>query len=306
MPTRRSFLRTVAGGIALAHAGWPARRARADLPQGALDSAARDTLPGKRPLIKRSFRPPNYESPLEYFEDPITPNDEFFVRWHLANIPRIDADAWRLQVGGDAAERGFELTLSQLRHEFEPVELTAVCQCAGNRRGFSQPHVPGVEWGSGAMGNALWKGVRLKDILARAGLKKEAVEIAFNGGDRAPLEATPAFEKSIPAWKALDENTLVAFEMNGAPLPHWNGFPARVVVPGWSATYWMKQVVRIRALAQPLSRTVAKPTSRKPGARIADTWRANPSAARRGDRSASHVRVVGSAAPFRGRPGDVL
>jgi DMSO/TMAO reductase YedYZ molybdopterin-dependent catalytic subunit len=253
MPTRRSFLRTVAGGIALANAGVMARRARAELPQGTVESAIRDTLPGKQPLIKRSFRPPNYESPVEYLDDVITPNDRFFVRWHLSNIPHIDADSWRLHVGGDAVERGFELTMDQLKRDFEPVELVAVCQCAGNRRGLSEPHVPGVEWGYGAMGNARWKGARLKDILARAGLKKDAVEIAFNGSDRAPLEGTPVFAKSIPAWKAMDENTLIAYEMNGAPLPHWNGFPARIVVPGWTATYWMKQVVSIRALSQPLA-----------------------------------------------------
>jgi DMSO/TMAO reductase YedYZ molybdopterin-dependent catalytic subunit len=253
MATRRLFLRTVAGGVVLANAGLIGRRAHAELPQGTVDSSVRDTLAGKQPLIKRSFRPPNYESPVEFFDDAITPNDRFFVRWHLSNIPHVDADSWRLHVGGDAADREFELTLDQLKRDFDPVELVAVCQCAGNRRGYSDPHVPGVEWGSGAMGNARWKGVRLKDILARAGLKREAVEIAFNGSDRAPLEATPAFAKSIPAWKAMDENTLIAYEMNGAPLPHWNGFPARIVVPGWTATYWMKQVVSIRALSQPLA-----------------------------------------------------
>jgi len=246
-------MRLVAGGIALADGGLLARWARADLPQGTVDSEARDALPGKQPLIKRSFRPPNYESPLEFFDNVITPNDRFFVRWHHANIPRIDAGSWRLSVGGDAAERGFELGMDELKRDFEPVELLAVCQCAGNRRGFSAPHVPGVEWGSGAMGNARWKGARLKDILARAGVKKDAVEIAFNGSDRAAIDRTPAFVKSLPAWKAMDENTLVAYEMNGAALPHWNGFPARIVVPGWMATYWMKQVVSIRALAQPLA-----------------------------------------------------
>jgi DMSO/TMAO reductase YedYZ molybdopterin-dependent catalytic subunit len=246
-------MRLVAGGIALADGGLLARWARADLPQGTVESEARDTLPGKQPLIKRSFRPPNYESPVEFFDNVITPNDRFFVRWHHANIPRIDAGSWRLSVGGDAAERGFELGMDELKRDFEPVELLAVCQCAGNRRGFSAPHVPGVEWGSGAMGNARWRGARLKDILARAGVKKDAVEIAFNGSDRATIERTPAFVKSLPAWKAMDENTLVAYEMNGAALPHWNGFPARIVVPGWTATYWMKQVVSIRALAQPLA-----------------------------------------------------
>ena len=103
------------------------------------------------------------------------------------------------------------------------------------------------------MGNARWKGVRLKDVLAKAGIAKDAVEVAFDGADSGALEATPDFVKSIPAWKAMDENTLIAWQMNGEPLPHWNGAPARIVVPGWTATYWMKQVVSIRALAQPLT-----------------------------------------------------
>jgi DMSO/TMAO reductase YedYZ molybdopterin-dependent catalytic subunit len=253
MPTRRLFLRTVAGGIVLANAGLMARRAQGQLPQGTLDSAAREALPGKQSLIRRSVRPPNYESPVDFFDDAITPNDRFFVRWHLSDIPRIDPGSWRLHVSGDAVERAFDVGLEELRRDFEPAELVAVCQCAGNRRGFSTPHVPGVQWGSGAMGNARWKGVRLKDILARANLQKDAVEIAFNGRDRAPLEATPTFTKSIPTWKATEENTLVAYEMNGVPLPHWNGFPARIVVPGWTATYWVKQVSEIRALSQPLA-----------------------------------------------------
>ena len=253
MPTRRLFLRTVAGGIVLANAGLMMRRAQGQLPQGTLDSAARAALPGKQSLIRRSVRPPNYESPVGFFDAAITPNDQFFVRWHLSDIPRIDPGSWRLHVSGDAVARAFDVGLEELRRDFEPAELVAVCQCAGNRRGFSAPRVAGVQWGSGAMGNARWKGVRLKDILARANLQKGAVEIAFNGSDRAPLEATPIFTKSIPTWKATEENTLVAYEMNGAPLPHWNGFPARIVVPGWTATYWVKQVSEIRALSQPLT-----------------------------------------------------
>ena len=211
-----------------------------------------DRLAGKQPLLKRTYRPPNYESPVSYLNDVITPNDRFFVRWHLANIPVVDVNAWRLSVGGDSVAHAVELTLAQLQHEFEPVETVAVCQCAGNRRGLSDPHVLGVQWGDGAMGNARWKGARLKDLLARAGLAADAVEIAFDGADGPLLDATPDFVKSIPVWKALDENTLVAYEMNGAPLPHWNGYPARIIVPGWTATYWMKQVVSIRALPQPL------------------------------------------------------
>jgi DMSO/TMAO reductase YedYZ molybdopterin-dependent catalytic subunit len=250
--TRRSILKAAAGSVTLASTGLLGRIAWADLPRGTIDSGVLDALPGKQPLLKRSFRPPNYETPIAYFSDAVTPNDRFFVRWHLANIPRVNASTWRLSVGGDAAAQAFELTLDQLKRDFEPAEVVAVCQCSGNRRGLSDPHVAGVEWGYGAMGNARWRGARLKDILARAGLKKETVEIAFNGADTPPLEATPDFVKSIPVWKALDDNALVAYEMNGAPLPHWNGFPARIVVPGWTATYWMKQVVSIRALSQPL------------------------------------------------------
>jgi Oxidoreductase molybdopterin binding domain/Mo-co oxidoreductase dimerisation domain len=126
-----------------------------------------------------------------------------------------------------------------------------VCQCSGNRRGLFHPHVPGVEWGYGAMGCAKWKGARLKDVLDKAGLKKEAVEIVFNGTDGPALDKTPDFVKSIPVWKAIEETTLVAYEMNGVPLPHWNGFPARIVVPGWTGTYWMKHVVSINAITKP-------------------------------------------------------
>ena len=116
------------------------------------------------------------------------------------------------------------------------------------------PHVTGVEWGYGAMGNAKWKGVRLKDVLARAGVKRETIEIGLNGADKGVVDATPDFIKSIPAWKAMDENTLVATHMNGEPLPHWNGYPARIVVPGWTATYWVKMVTEIIALTKPQER----------------------------------------------------
>jgi DMSO/TMAO reductase YedYZ molybdopterin-dependent catalytic subunit len=225
----------------------------AGLPSGALESQELYALPGKQPLIKRSFRPPNFETPVAGFSDVITPNDRFFVRWHLASIPEIDPREWRLSIGGDAASAPFELTLEQLQRDFEHLEIVAVCQCSGNRRGLSDPHVFGVQWAYGAMGNARWKGVRLKDVLAKAGIAKDAVEVAFNGADSGALEVTPDFVKSIPVWKAMDENTLIAWEMNGQPLPHWNGAPARIVVPGWTATYWMKQVVNIRVLAQPLA-----------------------------------------------------
>ncbi|HET7767042.1 MAG TPA: molybdopterin-dependent oxidoreductase [Burkholderiales bacterium] len=223
----------------------------AELPDGTLAEQALFKLPGKVPLIKKTYRPPNFETPIEYFRTPITRNDAFFVRWHLAGIPELKAADWSLAVGGESAERELKFTLADLKKEFKPAEITAVCQCSGNRRGLFEPHVAGVEWGVGAMGNAVWRGVRLKDVLSRAGAKSDALEVVLNGADSPPLDKTPDFVKSLPVEVAMDENTLVAFEMNGKPLPHWNGFPARLIVPGWTGTYWVKQLASVKLVSQP-------------------------------------------------------
>ncbi len=264
---RRRFLKAAASlagaGAALPQIAWAADLGPKTLPAGTLESAMLDALPGKKPLIKRSYRPPNFETPTAYFEEAITPNDAFFVRYHLSNIPQVDARTWRLKIGGEAFEAPYELTLDELRR-FDPVELVAVCLCSGNRRGLSNPHVAGVEWGYGAMGNARWKGARLRDIVQRAKPRRELLEVAFDGADSGVLPATPDFVKSIPAWKAVDENTLVAYEMNGALLPHWNGFPVRLIVPGWTGTYWMKHLVSIQGLAKPLQSFWMNPGYRIP------------------------------------------
>jgi len=252
---RRKFMAgTAATGAALA--GWPAG-ARAEglklppeLPEGVRANAILDSLPGKKPLIKLSYRPPNYETPIEYFRTAITPNDAFFVRYHLSVIPEVDAKTWKIAVGGDGANGAAEINLDQLK-AMPAHEVAAVNQCSGNRRGLFAPHVPGVEWGYGAMGCARWKGARLKDVLDKVGLKKEAIEIVFNGADGPPVDKTPDFVKSIPVWKAMEDSTLIAYEMNGAPLPHLNGAPARIIVPGWTGTYWMKHVVSINAVTKP-------------------------------------------------------
>jgi hypothetical protein len=102
------------------------------------------------------------------------------------------------------------------------------------------------------MGCARWKGARLKDVLNKVGVKKETIEVLFGGADGPVADKTPDFVKSIPFAKAMDDNTLVAYEMNGGPLPHFNGYPARIIVPGWTGTYWMKHVNRIEALTEPL------------------------------------------------------
>jgi DMSO/TMAO reductase YedYZ molybdopterin-dependent catalytic subunit len=253
---RRHFLQ---GASALALTGAP-RLGRADdppplklsqdLPAGTRDVAILDALPGKQPLIKLTFRPPNYETPLPYFKDVITPNDAFFVRYHLAFIPEIEAKDWRLKIAGAAASTPVELGLDDL-NRMDQVEVTAVCQSAGNRRGFYRPPVTGVQFGHGGMGNARWRGVRLKDVLAKVGVKKEAIEVAFDGGDMPVVDETPDFVRSLPIWKALDENVLIATTMNGEPLPAANGFPARLVVPGWVGEYWIKHLASIDVLDEP-------------------------------------------------------
>ena len=251
---RRDLLASI-GAVALA--GGPATAADEPwlsplLPDGTRAEARFSRLPGKKPLIQLTDRPPNFETPIEAFRTAITPNDRFFVRYHLANIPSTDAlKGWRLTVGGDAAER--EVALSHADLDALPqVEVTAVCQCAGNRRGLFSPHVPGVQWGYGAMGCATWRGPRLKDVLAKAGVTPGALEVWLDGQDGPVLPQTPDFRKSLPMAKALEERVIIATAMNGSPLPHLNGFPARIVVPGWTATYWMKHVTAIEVSSKPL------------------------------------------------------
>jgi sulfite dehydrogenase len=263
MITRRRLLEASGTGAVLAsmgHAFAQTTGSEADapagldlppqLPDGTRIEAVLEALPGKKPLIKLSYRPPNYETPIEHLRSTITPNDAFFVRYHLSDIPEIDARSWRLTVGGEGAEREVRLSLDELK-QLPATEVVAVCQCSGNRRGLFEPHVPGVEWGYGAMGCARWTGARLRDVLDKIGLKNEAIEIVLAGTDKGAAEHTPQFVKSLPVWKAIEETTLVAYEMNGEPLPHWNGFPARIIVPGWTATYWMKHVTSITAVTKP-------------------------------------------------------
>ena len=263
MLTRRKVLKVAAAGAAIVGPGSalpqllaPEAESKEALtlspgvPEGTRAEAILDALPGKRPLIKLAYRPPNYETPISYFKKSITPTDAFFVRYHLSNIPEVDPKSWKLTIGGEGAGQTMELGFEDLK-ALPAVDLTAVLQCSGNRRGLFHPHVAGVEWGYGAMGCARWKGVRLKDLLDKVGLKKEAVEIVVNGADGPVTDRTPDFVKSIPVWKAMEETTLIAYEMNGEPLPHWNGFPARLIVPGWTGTYWMKHLISVTPVTKP-------------------------------------------------------
>ena len=258
MLTRRHLITTgaglVVGGSDLALKSLTAAAASINrpsaLPEGTRSNTILDALPGKKPLLKLSYRPPNYETPIEYFRTAITPTDAFFVRYHHSLIPEVDGRTWKVAVGGEGANGEAAFTLDDLKR-LPTAELVAVNLCSGNRRGLFQPHVPGVEWGYGAMGCARWKGARLKDLLDKVGLKKEAIEIVFDGADSGVTDKTPDFIKSIPTWKAIEETTLIAYEMNGAPLPHLHGFPARLILPGWTGTYWMKHVTSIKAVTKP-------------------------------------------------------
>ena len=258
MLTRRHLITAVAGSVvggselalkSLTAAAASINRPSA-LPEGTRSNTILDALPGKKPLLKLSYRPPNYETPIEYFRTAITPTDAFFVRYHHSLIPEVDVRTWKVAVGGEGTNGEAAFTLDDLKR-LPTAELVAVNLCSGNRRGLFQPHVPGVEWGYGAMGCARWKGARLKDLLDKVGLKKEAIEIVFDGADSGVTDKTPDFIKSIPTWKAIEETTLIAYEMNGAPLPHLHGFPARLILPGWTGTYWMKHVTSIKAVTKP-------------------------------------------------------
>lgn len=236
----------------------------AQLPDGTREIARFVDLPGKRRLIELTNRPPNYATPVEVYNDIVTPNDRFFVRYHMDGVPKpINVDAWRLTVGGDAAGKEISLTWQDLL-DMPQNDVLAVCQCSGNRRGLFDPHVAGVEWPDGAMGCALWHGPSLSEILKRAGVKSNAVEIWLSGADTTPLPTMPHFVKSIPLAKAMDQYTLVAMSMNNAPLPLLNGNPARLVVPGWTGTYWTKHINHIQISSKPLENFWMKTAYRVP------------------------------------------
>lgn len=210
-------------------------------------------FPTKSELIMLSDRPPNLEMPLSGFAHDITPNESYFVRWHLAVIPTsVDVKAHRVKVSGEV-ENELSLSLDDLRTQYEKVSVIAVNQCSGNSRSLYSPRVMGGQWNNGAIGNAKFTGVRLKDVLAKAKIKTGAIEVVYRGLDNAPIATVPPFEKSLPIAKAQDPDVMIAYEMNDEPIPMLNGYPLRLIVPGWYATYWMKALSSIRVVAKPFT-----------------------------------------------------
>jgi len=212
-------------------------------------SVSNIAFPEKRPLITYSDRPPILETPIEVFTKAITPNDEFFVRWHMPRIPtHVSIDTYRIKVSGEVKNHLY-LSLKDLKTDYEQVELTAVMQCGGNSRSAFVPTTSGIQWGNGAMGCASWKGVRLKDILNKAGLTKNANWIGLNGDDTAAFHKTENFMREL-ALHEIKDDVIIAYEMNGEDLPYLNGYPVRLIVPGSFSDSWVKMLSNITVMKE--------------------------------------------------------
>ena len=250
---RRGFLRSagILSAAIAARPAWADHSIKLDLPGGPDQRDLTTAFPQKGEMVLQRTRPPLLETPFAVFDRGVfTPNDQFFVRWHWAAIPeQVDVAVFKLAVRGQV---NAPLSLSMADVLALPrFEIAAINQCSGNSRGFFQPRVPGGEWGNGAMGNAKWTGVRLRDVLDRAGVKAGAVAVRFNGLDEPVVDGAPDFMKSLNIDHARDGEVMLAYQMNGEQLPLLNGFPLRLVVPGWYSTYWVKMLNDIEVLAAP-------------------------------------------------------
>ena len=205
--------------------------------------------PGKRPLIRVTTRPPHLETPFSVFDEgPITANDAFFVRYHLANLPlSVDLASYRLVVKG-RVNSPLSLSLAELKALAEPVEVVAVNQCSGNSRGFSSPRVFGAQLANGAMGNARWVGVPLRKVLEKAGVMAGARQVTFDGLDTPVLASTSDYRKALDIDHALSAEPLLAWSMNGQDIPLLNGYPVKLIVPGYFGTYWIKHLSEIEVI----------------------------------------------------------
>jgi DMSO/TMAO reductase YedYZ molybdopterin-dependent catalytic subunit len=251
--SRRNLLRQagIAGLATFAAPAWAQTTVKLPLPGGADERQITTAFPQKGSMILQRTRPPLLETPFEVFDKGVfTPNDQFFVRWHWAVIPTsVDVSKFRLNVHGHV-NKPLSLTLQDVL-AMPREEYAAVNECSGNSRGFFQPRVAGGEWANGAMGNARWTGVSLKRVLDKAGVKAGAVQVRFNGMDEPVLPDAPDFMKSLSLEHARDGEVVIAYAMNGEQLPLLNGFPLRLVVPGWYATYWVKMLNDIEVLDSP-------------------------------------------------------
>ena len=250
---RRNVLRGAVafGAAALSTRAWAQGPVDLRLNGAPEQRALTTAFPQKGSMVLQRTRPPLLETPFEVFDKGVfTPNDQFFVRWHWAVIPeQVDLAKFRMAVRGHVNQVQ-SLSMTDIL-ALPRVELAAVNQCSGNSRGLFQPRVAGGQWANGAMGNAKWIGVRLRDVLDRAGVKSGAVAVRFNGLDEPVTEGAPDFMKSLAIDHARDGEVMLAYQMNGEQLPLLNGFPLRLIVPGWYSTYWVKMVSDIEVLDKP-------------------------------------------------------
>ena len=211
-----------------------------------LATARAVAAPRREQMLQMNGYALDAETPLELLTDYLTPNELFFVRSHW--IPRTpDLKKWRLTIDGEVGNP-LELTLAELK-KMPVTEATCVLQCAGNGRALYAPTVPGVQWRYGAAGNAKWRGVAVRDLLDRAGIKPGAKHLHTFGSDDPP-DKVPPFHRSLELEKAMAD-AIVAWEMNGEPLPVAHGAPLRLVVPGWAGDHWMKWLMRLSAQPEP-------------------------------------------------------
>lgn len=239
-----------------------------------LAQARREETWGKDKLIARSVRPPDYETPVALLDSWITPNEHFYVRSHMPVPPTLDAAAWTLQVDGEVSTP-LTLSLDEIR-KLPSTTVTVTLECAGNGRAFFEPSVAGVQWQKGAVGTARWTGVRLGDILKRAGVKSTGRFVVMNGADRGP-GTMPDFVRQVPMAKAMDPDTVLAYQMNGVAIPPVHGFPLRAIIPGWEGAYSIKWLTNLQVLDKEfdgfwVATGYRYPTKRvKPGAAVAPT-----------------------------------
>ena len=239
---RRDFLKVSLAASAVALTA----SASAGTTRQPIDSQEISTVafPEKRPLITYSDRPPLLETPRDAFTRAITPNDEFFVRWHMPKIPtHTYVSTYRINVDGEV-DNQLSLSIENLKNDYEQVEVTAVMQCGGNSRSAFSPTASGIQWGSGAMGCAKFKGVRLKDVLKSAGLRDGTKWIGLNGDDKPIINEIPSFVRELEIHEITDD-VIIAYEMNGEDLPFLNGYPVRLVIPGMYSDSWVKMLSNI-------------------------------------------------------------
>ncbi|MBR0663349.1 sulfite oxidase [Roseomonas hellenica] len=223
----------------------------AALAQGAPATLRMD---GKAALVILGERPLVAETPETMLDDAVTPVDKLFIR-NNGQVPEAfagDPRSWKIRIDGEV-NTPLEITLGELEQRFPPVTLQLQMECGGNGRGQFQPQTRGNQWGNGAISNAAWTGVRLRDVLTAAGLKPGASHTGHFGADP-HLSGDPnraAISRGMPIAKAMEEDTLIALRLNGQPIPNIHGAPARLLVPGWPGSLSQKWLTRILVRSTP-------------------------------------------------------